>query len=182
MVCWLERTPFQEKRRFKSNGEPEAWSSESFGKTLRGLRRRGRVEGRSCFGVVVFLFGVIQAYARKIPAGNDPWGQSQPTLEWTLSSPPPSAPREASMIAAPPASIAMPAIAPIIDANVPPRIVGRAATSTATPAFRKIFKPFPACCGFGSVVATTTRRIPAARIASVQGGVRPCVQHGSKVT
>ena len=43
----------------------------------------------SAFGVAVFLFGVIQAYARKIPAGNDPWGQSQPTLEWTLSSPPP---------------------------------------------------------------------------------------------
>ncbi|MBM3520330.1 MAG: cytochrome c oxidase subunit I, partial [Alphaproteobacteria bacterium] len=43
----------------------------------------------SAVGVIVFLFGVIQAYARKIPAGNDPWGQSQPTLEWTLSSPPP---------------------------------------------------------------------------------------------
>jgi len=40
-------------------------------------------------GVLVFLFGVAQAFARKVPAGNNPWGAGATTLEWTLSSPPP---------------------------------------------------------------------------------------------
>lgn len=56
------------------------------------------------------------------------------------------------------------------------------AKSTFTPALRNISNPLPAWLGLGSVVATTTRRMPAARIASVQGGVRPCVQQGSSVT
>ena len=53
---------------------------------------------------------------------------------------------------------------------------------TATPARCKILKPLPACFGFGSVAPITTRLIPAAMMASVQGGVRPCVLHGSSVT
>jgi cytochrome c oxidase subunit 1 len=40
-------------------------------------------------GVLVFLFGVFSAYAKKVPAGNNPWGVGATTLEWTLSSPPP---------------------------------------------------------------------------------------------
>ena len=40
-------------------------------------------------GVLVFLFGVAQAFARKQKAGNNPWGPGATTLEWTLPSPPP---------------------------------------------------------------------------------------------
>jgi cytochrome c oxidase subunit I len=43
----------------------------------------------AAFGVLVFLFGVAQAFARKVPAGNNPWGEGADTLEWQLSSPPP---------------------------------------------------------------------------------------------
>ena len=43
----------------------------------------------SAFAIVIFLFGVVQAFMRKIPAGNNPWGEGADTLEWTLSSPPP---------------------------------------------------------------------------------------------
>jgi cytochrome c oxidase subunit 1 len=43
----------------------------------------------SGFGVLVFLFGVVRAFIRKEAAGNNPWGPSATTLEWTLSSPPP---------------------------------------------------------------------------------------------
>jgi cytochrome c oxidase subunit 1 len=43
----------------------------------------------SGLGVVVFLYGVFSAYAKKVPAGNNPWGAGATTLEWTLSSPPP---------------------------------------------------------------------------------------------
>ena len=43
----------------------------------------------SFVGVVIFLYGVITAYARKIPAADNPWGVGATTLEWTLSSPPP---------------------------------------------------------------------------------------------
>jgi cytochrome c oxidase subunit I len=43
----------------------------------------------SAVGVLVFLFGVFQAFARKVPAGDNPWGEYATTLEWTLTSPPP---------------------------------------------------------------------------------------------
>ncbi len=43
----------------------------------------------SAFGVLIFLFGVISAYSRKVLAGDNPWGEGATTLEWTLSSPPP---------------------------------------------------------------------------------------------
>ncbi|HEY2186632.1 MAG TPA: cbb3-type cytochrome c oxidase subunit I, partial [Xanthobacteraceae bacterium] len=43
----------------------------------------------SGFGVLVFLFGLIQAFMRKQRAGANPWGAGATTLEWLLPSPPP---------------------------------------------------------------------------------------------
>src|SRR6187200_349317 len=43
----------------------------------------------SGFGVLVFFFGMIEAFVKKRVAGNNPWGVGATTLEWTLSSPPP---------------------------------------------------------------------------------------------
>jgi cytochrome c oxidase subunit 1 len=43
----------------------------------------------SAFGVLIFLFNVIQAFVRKEAAANNPWGAGATTLEWTLPSPPP---------------------------------------------------------------------------------------------
>ena len=43
----------------------------------------------SGLAVVVFLVGVIMAYAKKVPAPANPWGVGATTLEWTLPSPPP---------------------------------------------------------------------------------------------
>jgi cytochrome c oxidase subunit 1 len=43
----------------------------------------------SAFGVLIFLYGVFSAYAKKVPAADNPWGEGATTLEWTLSSPPP---------------------------------------------------------------------------------------------
>jgi len=43
----------------------------------------------SAFGVLIFLFGVIQAFMAKRQAADNPWGEGATTLEWTLSSPPP---------------------------------------------------------------------------------------------
>ena len=43
----------------------------------------------SAFGVLIFLFGVMHAFARRQEAGNNPWGEGATTLEWSLSSPPP---------------------------------------------------------------------------------------------
>jgi cytochrome c oxidase subunit I len=43
----------------------------------------------SAFGVLIFLYGTFQAFARKVPAGDNPWGEYATTLEWTLPSPPP---------------------------------------------------------------------------------------------
>ena len=40
-------------------------------------------------GVLIFLFGVFSAFAKKVPAADNPWGVGATTLEWTLSSPPP---------------------------------------------------------------------------------------------
>ena len=41
------------------------------------------------FGVLVFFFGMAEAFIKKRVAGNNPWGVGATTLEWTLSSPPP---------------------------------------------------------------------------------------------
>ncbi len=41
------------------------------------------------FGVLVFLFGMVEAFMKKRVAGNNPWGVGATTLEWTLPSPPP---------------------------------------------------------------------------------------------
>ena len=43
----------------------------------------------SAIGVLIFLYGVFSAFAKKVPAGNNPWGEYATTLEWTLPSPPP---------------------------------------------------------------------------------------------
>jgi cytochrome c oxidase subunit I len=43
----------------------------------------------SGFAVLIFLFGVFHAFAKKVKAADNPWGEGATTLEWTLSSPPP---------------------------------------------------------------------------------------------
>jgi cytochrome c oxidase subunit 1 len=43
----------------------------------------------SGFGILIFFFGVAEAFAKKRLAGANPWGAGATTLEWTLSSPPP---------------------------------------------------------------------------------------------
>src|SRR5204862_494565 len=50
---------------------------------------------------------------------------------------------------------------------------------TSTPSSRRIPRPRPEAFSEGSSEATTTRRRPACRIASVQGGVLPSWQQGS---
>jgi cytochrome c oxidase subunit 1 len=40
-------------------------------------------------GVLIFFFGLAEAFYRKRPAPDNPWGEGATTLEWTLSSPPP---------------------------------------------------------------------------------------------
>jgi heme/copper-type cytochrome/quinol oxidase subunit 1 len=41
----------------------------------------------SGFGVLIFIYCVIDAFACKRKAGDNPWGAGATTLEWTLSSP-----------------------------------------------------------------------------------------------
>jgi cytochrome c oxidase subunit 1 len=43
----------------------------------------------SLVGLLIFLFGVVHAFARKEKAAANPWGEGATTLEWTLPSPPP---------------------------------------------------------------------------------------------
>jgi len=43
----------------------------------------------SGFGVLVFLYMLADAFARKRRCADNPWGEGATTLEWTLSSPPP---------------------------------------------------------------------------------------------
>jgi cytochrome c oxidase subunit I len=43
----------------------------------------------SGFGVLIFIYGVIDAFVRKQQAAANPWGVGATTLEWTLPSPPP---------------------------------------------------------------------------------------------
>jgi cytochrome c oxidase subunit 1 len=43
----------------------------------------------SGFGVLIFIYGVIDAFAKKRVAEANPWGAGATTLEWTLPSPPP---------------------------------------------------------------------------------------------
>ncbi|WP_313615879.1 cytochrome c oxidase subunit I [Agrobacterium sp.] len=43
----------------------------------------------SAVAVLIFLYGVWEAMARKRVAGDNPWGEGATTLEWQLSSPPP---------------------------------------------------------------------------------------------
>jgi cytochrome c oxidase subunit 1 len=43
----------------------------------------------SAVGVLIFLYGMVSAYAKKVKAADNPWGEGATTLEWTLPSPPP---------------------------------------------------------------------------------------------
>jgi cytochrome c oxidase subunit 1 len=43
----------------------------------------------SALGVLVFLYLIADAFARKRKVADNPWGEGATTLEWTLSSPPP---------------------------------------------------------------------------------------------
>ncbi|MDB5629511.1 MAG: Cytochrome-c oxidase [Tardiphaga sp.] len=43
----------------------------------------------SGFAVLIFIYGVIDAFVRKEKAAANPWGVGATTLEWTLPSPPP---------------------------------------------------------------------------------------------
>src|SRR5579872_554296 len=43
----------------------------------------------SGFGMLIFIYGVIDAFVRKRQAADNPWGAGATTLEWTLPSPPP---------------------------------------------------------------------------------------------
>src|SRR5437588_5181558 len=43
----------------------------------------------SGFGVLIFLYCVLDAFMKKVPARDNPWGAGATTLEWTLPSPPP---------------------------------------------------------------------------------------------
>jgi cytochrome c oxidase subunit 1 len=43
----------------------------------------------SFVGVLIFLYCVWEAFAKKRVAGDNPWGEGATTLEWQLSSPPP---------------------------------------------------------------------------------------------
>ncbi|WEK50878.1 MAG: cytochrome c oxidase subunit I [Candidatus Kaistia colombiensis] len=43
----------------------------------------------SAFGVLIFLYGVIDALSKKRVAASNPWGIGATTLEWQLPSPPP---------------------------------------------------------------------------------------------
>src|SRR3984885_8720561 len=43
----------------------------------------------SGFGVLIFIYGVVDAFVRKQQAADNPWGPGATTLEWTLPSPPP---------------------------------------------------------------------------------------------
>src|SRR5262249_51301097 len=43
----------------------------------------------SAVALLVFLYGVFDAFRRHRLAGNNPWGAGATTLEWTLPSPPP---------------------------------------------------------------------------------------------
>lgn len=43
----------------------------------------------SAFAVLIFLWGLVEAFMAKRKVGNNYWGEGATTLEWTLSSPPP---------------------------------------------------------------------------------------------
>jgi cytochrome c oxidase subunit 1 len=43
----------------------------------------------SAFSILIFLWCIVEAFMKKRVAGDNPWGESATTLEWTLSSPPP---------------------------------------------------------------------------------------------
>ena len=62
------------------------------------------------------------------------------------------------------------------------RATSPSTVSTSMPSSRSTPRPRPLTFAVGSSEATTTRLIPASRIASVHGGVRPVWAHGSSET
>jgi cytochrome c oxidase subunit 1 len=61
---------------------PDAYAGwnmvSSYGSYLSGL------------AVLIFIYGVVDTFVKKRPAGNNPWGEGATTLEWQLTSPPPT--------------------------------------------------------------------------------------------
>jgi len=43
----------------------------------------------SAFAVLIFIWGIVEAFMKKRLAGDNPWGEGATTLEWQLPSPPP---------------------------------------------------------------------------------------------
>ncbi|MBS0530277.1 MAG: cytochrome c oxidase subunit I [Proteobacteria bacterium] len=43
----------------------------------------------SGFSILIFIYAMIDAFVKKVPAADNPWGVGATALEWTLSSPPP---------------------------------------------------------------------------------------------
>ena len=56
---------------------------------MAGTRSRRSAPTSRASALLIFFFGVIEAFAKKRVAGANPWGAGATTLEWTLSSPPP---------------------------------------------------------------------------------------------
>ncbi|AQS42096.1 MAG: Cytochrome c oxidase subunit 1 [Candidatus Tokpelaia hoelldobleri] len=51
-----------------------------------GMAKTGSMLAACSVGV--FIYGIVEAFVRGIPAGDNPWGEGATTLEWQLSSPP----------------------------------------------------------------------------------------------
>ncbi|MCP3056227.1 cytochrome c oxidase subunit I [Aurantimonas marianensis] len=60
---------------------PEAFSGWNFVSSMGSYL--------SAVGVLIFLYGIWEAFAKKRIAGPNPWGAGATSLEWQLSSPPP---------------------------------------------------------------------------------------------
>lgn len=51
-----------------------------------GMAKTGSVLAACSVGV--FIYSIVEAFVRGMPAGDNPWGEGATTLEWQLSSPP----------------------------------------------------------------------------------------------
>ena len=61
---------------------PEAYAGWNYVSSIGGY-----IAGIAVF---IFLYGVLEAFMKKRAAGDNPWGEGATTLEWQLSSPPPT--------------------------------------------------------------------------------------------
>ena len=62
--------------------------------TIRTRSPAGTTSRRSAptspaFGVLIFFYGMFDAFSARSSAADNPWGAGATTLEWTLPSPPP---------------------------------------------------------------------------------------------